>query len=213
MLKGFGAVLLTLFIITGCTKRHLEDVTHVSALIIAVPMVPITQVYNLLNDTEGKEERKLEKWRQQFDPIYLQRIALIAIRDPKVDATVLYQQGATAFLPTVPLARVYPGLDYTLTQADNVFNDDIIGEYKLFRSLQLLLADDPYHLAEAGWKYSSDTYRCFLSYSSNYKVRFNRQMAMLSGLYEPTEQIIDLAPCAAVGTETVAASHNKPRNN
>ncbi len=175
--------MLMLLLCQACTKRELGGVATVSALLLAVPLVPFAEAYHVVNDTKGKAKQQQEIWRAQFDPVYAKRAELIALRDPKNDADYYYASGSIIFFPSMPTSEIYPGLSHTETKINTQLNQARIAQDETLSALQQLLSEDPLHTKTAGWKYTSDTLDRFEKLSRQYKTQFNVRMAELSVLH------------------------------
>lgn len=76
-----------------------------------MPLIPFTYGYRAIEDNnESKKDAVLYK---KLDPVYQKRIEMIKARSPKADAEEAWNEGATAFLPSIPNGNYYPGLEST----------------------------------------------------------------------------------------------------
>ena len=168
----------------ACTKQELGGVATVSALLLAVPLVPFAEAYHLINDTDGKNKKAREAWRAQFDPIYAERTAIIQARKPADDALALFNEGTVAFLPTVPGSGYYHGLSSVGAAFKDPENQSVIADNEFLLSMQTLMEDDPLHEETANYRYHSPTYDAFNEASKIYKTAFNQRMSQLSGRHQ-----------------------------
>ena len=186
--------ILTLFIISlilnGCaSKQNLGGVATVSALLVAVPLVPFAEAYHVINDTKGKAKKQLELWQEQFDPVYEKRIEIIEGRNPIADAEAKFHEGKVAFMPAMYQSGLYVGLLWNQDKTDGDANQTIINNDELLSYLQALLSNDPLHEKEAGYKYHSPIDDCFTAKVFDYKAAFNKKMSELSGKYSPNKAL------------------------
>ena len=188
MRKLVVCVLVILFS-QGCTKQELGGAATVTALLVAVPLVPFAEAYHVINDTDGKAKKQQEVWRAQFDPVYTERTKLICARNATIDAESFYSQGIIAFFPSVPSNGIYPGLKYEMENSNYKKNQQVISTHESLKSLQDLMAEDPLHTETAGWKYHSEIFEQFWAKGLDFKVEFNQRMSELSGVHSPNKKI------------------------
>lgn len=185
-MRKFLLLLVALQLLSGCvSKRDLGGVATVTLLLVAVPLVPFSEAYHLINDTEGKAQEKLKLWREGFDPIYTERINIIMSRDPTLDAEIKFHEKNIAFFPTERSSELYIGMHWGKYEIDGEQNQKVIDSDQFLTNMQLLFANDPTHEKVAGYKYHSPIYCRFEEKAFAYRAAFNQKMSELSGLYSP----------------------------
>jgi len=189
-MKHIAGLLIISLGISGCISREsVSGAATVTSLLLAVPLVPFAETYHVINDSKGKAREKSEQLRQQFDPVYQQRIAIIDERDPNNDAIERFQQGTVAFLPNIRGISIFNGLLSQVSNESGEANQAVLDGDEFLTSLQALLANDPLHDSEYIIHYNSSVYDCFFAKSFIYKLKFNQQMSALSGRYELSDYL------------------------
>ncbi len=176
-------IIIVLALLSSCastdsdTNQTLGGLATVSALLVALPLIPFTEAYHAINDTEGKLIKEREHLEQRFDPVYAERTKLIEARDPAADATVVLNQGNVVFLPSVPKARMIPGIPYqeSIEAIDFDLNQSIINNSEFLTYLLTLMDKDPIHESE-GKFYFGEQYKIFIQAGFTYKEAFNQVM-------------------------------------
>lgn len=169
---------LIIFCLIGCvSKRDLGGIATVSALVVAVPLVPFVEAYHVINDSDGKMKAQSKAWRTQFDPVYLQRTQLLSERNAKLDALYVYKNTGEAYIPSVYEGDILFGVIYWKQKINAPQNQQIILKSPLLADIQQLVYDDPTHVKVAGYKYHSDAYDCFTIEKIKYMVAFNQAMS------------------------------------
>jgi hypothetical protein len=189
-LRGFTTInkkyllvfLAAIMFATGCstdstTSSKLADsgILDVSALMVGLPLtplIPFTAGYNAIVDS--KERKKDEVLYEKLDPVYQKRIEMIKARSPKADAEVAWNEGATAFLPSMPNGNYYGGLEateYNLKNGEE--NRKQIAANKFLTYLQTLLSDDPLQQQVRNW---NEKYKEFLHVRWDYEKAFNLEI-------------------------------------
>lgn len=171
-------------LLAGCvSKQDLGGLATLSALIVAVPLVPVAEAYHVINDTEGKAVEQQQQWRASFDPVYQQRIAIIDNRDPRADAERKFAANTIGFFPIERDSKFFIGMIWGKDEVDGVANQQIIDSDEELTTLQQLFADDPTHQQVAGHRYNSPVYDCFVAKAFTYRKVYNQRLSELSGLY------------------------------
>lgn len=171
-------------LLAGCvSKQDLGGLATLSALIVAVPLVPVAESYHVINDTEGKAVEQQQQWRASFDPVYQQRIAIIDNRDPRADAERKFAANTIGFFPIERDSKFFIGMIWGKDNVDGVANQQIIDSDEELTTLQQLFADDPTHQKVAGHRYNSPIYDCFVAKAFTYRKVYNQRLSELSGLY------------------------------
>ncbi|CAI8154602.1 MAG: Uncharacterised protein [Pseudidiomarina mangrovi] len=171
-------------LLAGCvSKQDLGGLATVSALVLAVPLVPVAEAYHVINDTEGKAAEQQLQWRASFDPVYQQRIAIIDNRDPRADAERKFAANTLGFFPIERDSKFLIGMNWGKNEVDGVANQQIIDSDEELTTLQQLFADDPTHQKVAGHRYNSPIYDCFVAKAFTYRKVYNQRLSELSGLY------------------------------
>jgi hypothetical protein len=145
-----SAFLATILIVAGCSteseKQNFAGVATATGLVVAtplvIPLIPFTTGYNAIEDS--KERKNDAILYEKLDPVYQKRIEMINARSPKADAQEAWNEGATAFLPSMPKGSYYLGLEateYNLKNGEE--NRQQIATNKFLTYLQTLLSDDP----------------------------------------------------------------------
>ena len=174
--------LLTALLLSSCAssdKKHNETlaaISTVSAIAIAVPLIPFVEVYHIVNDTRGKDKERSERLAEKFDPIYIQRVEVIESRNPSDDAKALIGRDILVLLPSVPGGGIFPGLLPKQTVGFNKeSNSAQIASSEFAMYLSVLMGKEPAHEA-VGEYYFGDPYKKFLSTGWRYKEVFNQIM-------------------------------------
>lgn len=181
MIKVFTYILISMpcFSCASNDKKHNETlaaISTVSAIVVAIPLLPFAEAYHVINDTEGKNRERAARLAEKFDPIYLERIEIIESRNPEVDANQLIERGAVLLLPSVLGGGIFPGLKYEQTKSlDREQNTKTISENDLASYLSALMGKDSAH-QELGEFYYGDPFKKFISTGWSYKEIFNTIM-------------------------------------
>ena len=186
-MKKFVTLLAcVILVLTGCSanqaKQTGEALAATSALLVALPLIPVAEAYHALNDTNGKSAASFDAWRQAFDSSYSEKTQLIQQRDPVVDARTIAAEGAFAYLPTIPGSSFYPGRRDEIDAATRMANNVTIERNELLRYLQELMADDPKDndKKEVGYRLNQKSaYPRFSATGYAYKEAFNKEVAAL----------------------------------
>ncbi|ASF17037.1 hypothetical protein K5M76_17880 [Shewanella xiamenensis] len=175
-------IILLSFFLASCASndgRHnetLSGLATVSALLVAVPLVPFAEAYHIINDTEGKNRERARLLAEKYDPVYNERISIIEQRSAESDARNLINAGVVALLPSVPGVKIYPGLlPKQSEQIDHSSNSKSIEANELLAYLSSLMDQDPSH-KQAGPYYFGEPYKKFISTGWAYKEAFNHIM-------------------------------------
>jgi hypothetical protein len=196
-MKDIAAILILSLLFSGCAstpaerEQQLGGLATVSALVVALPLIPFTETYHALNQTEKKLREKREYWESVFDPVYAERIEMIKGRSPEADAELIFSQGAEVYFPSLlnevtrfDLGALYPGVE-ELWDAD----PDKKANYERAKSNELsnymwnLMSKDPTHIEaeeESDVTYFSDVWKKFIGARFGYMERFNLRMYHLS---------------------------------
>jgi hypothetical protein len=179
--KHLSVFLATIIFVTGCstdsTSHKLGDsgVLDVSALMVALPLtplIPFTAGYRAIEDS--KDRKNDEALYEKLDPVYQKRIEMIKARSPKADAEEAWNEGATAFLPSMPNGSWYPGLESTEYHLKNrEENQKQIATNKFLTYLQTLLSDDPLQREVRNW---NEIFKEFLHVRWDYEKAFNLEI-------------------------------------
>jgi hypothetical protein len=184
-MRTFNACFLAVSALSACTANDVKQtegaLVTTSALLVALPLIPFAEAYHALNDTNGKARANGELWRKTFEPIYSERTALIKKRDPAADAQTAAAQKHIAFLPSIPGAGFYPGVEQEAPNTDRSSNTKTIQNSDFLSYLQTLMDDDPKdkNEKEIGYRSGSAVYKEFQAASWRYKFAFNRETAAL----------------------------------
>ncbi len=174
--------LITSLLLNGCaSKQGLGGIATVSALVVALPLIPFAETYHAINDTQGKAKAQQEQWRLQFDPVYKERIKLIEARNAIVDAENIFNNSDVAFLPVTYQSGLYTGLIWNNEKTNGEINQKLIDNNDFLKYIQSLLSDDPVHEKTANYRYHSRIHDCFESTVFDYQSAFNQKMSALSG--------------------------------
>lgn len=182
LLKGFTSAFLAALILTaGCSTSNNRDdsgLLTASALLVALPLMPLIPFTAGYQAIEDSEERKQDAAiYKHLDPVYQKRIEMIKARSPKTDAEAAWNEGAVAFLPSLPQGNYYAGLEATEYNMKNgEENREKIDANKFLMYLQTLLSDDPLQEQAHNW---SETYKKFLHVRWDYEKEFNLEMSQL----------------------------------
>ncbi|XQF93733.1 hypothetical protein ACOBV9_08730 [Pseudoalteromonas espejiana] len=190
IMRQILVLVLSIQLLVGCTsKQDLGGIATVSALVVALPLIPFAEAYHAVNDTDRKAKAQLDIWRQQFDPVYQKRVEVILDRDPIADAQQVFNDNKVVFMPAMYRSGLYVGLIWNHEKTDGKANQAIIDNDELLTYLQTLLSNDPLHEKEAGYKYHSPMHECFSAKVFDYKAAFNKKMSELSGKYSPNKAL------------------------
>ena len=182
-MKQITPLLVSILFFAGCTSSDVKQTAGgletVSALAVALPLIPFAEAYHGISGDTKKAAKKMEDLRARLDPVYEARITLITQREPLVDARTLQESGVIALLPSVPEFDYYPGLEssaYDLSGFDQ--NAVVVRKTGLLSYLQDLMSRDPSEkeIEKDGIIYISPTYQRFQKASWAYKTTFNREM-------------------------------------
>jgi hypothetical protein len=159
-----SAFLVTILFAPGCSTKSVSEnlggVATVSALVVALPLIPFALPYSAIEQTN---ERKNDKaLHAKLDPVYEKRIEMIKARSPKADADEAWNENARAFLPVFTREKFYPGLESAPFDSN-----------KLLTYLQTLLNDDPLEQQVHFW---NDTISEFHQTRFDYEKEFNLEM-------------------------------------
>ncbi|ART82930.1 hypothetical protein CBP31_10095 [Oceanisphaera profunda] len=178
-------IIIGLLLLTACTSnKEMSGLSTTSAMLLAVPLAPIAGTYLVVTDDSGKAKRKIAYWKDQLDPVYLEKTTQLLSKNPQHDAERAFAQSKVVFMPTLYGVSVYPGLDFDLDREFGEQNQAIINRNLSLVELQSLLAKAPVHLSDAGIPYRSDTYLCFRENMRLYKIIFNTTMFKLGASSE-----------------------------
>lgn len=186
MKKSVALLACVVLAVTGCSANQAKQtggaLVATSALLVALPLIPVAEAYHALNDTSGKGAARFDAWRQTFDPIYSEKARMIKQRDPVADARTVAAEGEFAYLPTILGFSVYPGIRDEKDAAAREANNLTIGRNELLRYLQALMADDPKDndKKEVGYRlHQKAAYPNFSAAGYAYKEAFNKEVAAL----------------------------------
>ncbi len=174
--KHLSAFLAAIIFATGCStesaNQNLGGIATVSALVVALPLIPFALPISAIE--QNKDRKSDEALYAKLDPVYQKRIEMIEARSPKADAEKSWNEGTSAFLPSLPNGNYYGGLEttgYNLKNGEE--NAKEIAANKLLTYLQTLLSDDPLQQQVQNW---NDTYKEFLHARWDYEKAFNLEM-------------------------------------
>jgi len=189
-MRNFLYFFIVVLCLGGCaSKQDLGAIATVSAIAVAVPLMPLAETYHVINDTKGKAKKQREIWRKQFDPIYKKKLETLLSRNPIADAIQNYNENKIVFIPGKSNNDLYVGLRSGNEPIQGKLNRDIIDNDEFLTSIHNLLSNDPTHEREAGYKYNSEIYDCFSIKVFDYKAEFNTKMSELSGKYSPYNNV------------------------
>ncbi|MES1939082.1 hypothetical protein T5B8_02495 [Salinisphaera sp. T5B8] len=155
----------------------LAGLATVSALMVALPLIPFVETYDWINNTDEKRRAKRRALAAHFAPIYAERTRRIRARAPKADANQLADRGVHVLLPSTPGGVVYPGLAHDRwADVDHERNADKIAADPLAVELMQLMAPDAVQDEHAESHYSGQAWRDFIDAYFDYKTAFNEQM-------------------------------------
>ncbi len=177
-------------ILTGCattssdTEQTLGAVATVSAMAVALPLIPFAEAYHTINQTEKKLKAEREKWESILDPIYKERTKLILERSPETDAQELLKQNVTVYFPSLlgeitnfDLGTFYPGVENIWeSDPDKKENYERVMSNSLSKYLWTLMSNDPAHENSESSHYFSGIYKTFISARFEYMEKFNLTM-------------------------------------
>ena len=183
-------LLAILVLTTGCKNfgggSDLAGVATASALVVALPLIPLAETYHIVNRTGKKQKVDKEYLMSVFDPIYAERTRLISERSPEDDALVLIDQGIVVYFPSSnpnsDQYNVYPGVfmpgskNELIKDMDDRANYEKIMSNELGRYLWNLMSKDPSHESLETTRsnlYLSNTFRAFIAARFDYMERFN----------------------------------------
>jgi hypothetical protein len=171
-----SAFLATTLFMTGCStesvNENLGGVSTVSALVVALPLIPFALPFSAIE--ENNERKKDKALYEKLDPVYQKRIEMIKARSPKADADEAWNEKAIAFLPTTHDGDNYWGLEATEVNSKNgKENQRKINSNQFLTYLQTLLSNDP--LQEQVQVYNKK-YLEFLDVRLDYEKTFNLEM-------------------------------------
>ena len=168
------------FLVSCASNRYMDSqkkgaLMTTSALLVALPLLPVGYLYNLTIGPPNHEERS-RLATQALDQIYAERIILLQARQAEKDAIVFADKGIYVFLPAVLHSGTYPGMTSQQAatvrhraNAEKILNDDFLSY------LNILMSKDPEHQKHRGY-YNGEGYRIFADESWQYKSLFNQQM-------------------------------------
>jgi hypothetical protein len=171
-----SAFLATILFAPGCSTKtvneNLGGVATVSAVVVALPLIPFTLPFSAI---QQNNERKNDKaLYEKLDPVYEKRIEMIKARSPKADADEAWNQNARAFLPVFAGEKFYPGLESAAFDSrSGAENQTQIDSNKLLTYLQTLLSNDPLEQQVHFW---NDIISEFHQTRFDYEKEFNLEM-------------------------------------
>ena len=185
----------------GCNniKETGAAVSTVSALVIALPLIPFAEAYHLVNQTDKKIQENADYWESTLGPVYEERTRMINARTPEKDAETVFNSGGIVYFPNtldrVPnyeLGAIYPGVELypffregdkvdSWQDPDKRKNRESVVKNELASYLWTLMSKDPKHET-----YSPKTYDTFFEATRDYKEIFNLRMFKLA-----SNQILD----------------------
>jgi len=186
------SLLLAILVLTaGCKNfeggSDLAGVATASALVVALPLVPLAETYHIINQTGKKQKKERDHLMSVFDPVYAERTRLILERSPVDDASVLIDQNIIVYFPSqlgnnpnFDLYTVYPGVlgleDDLIEDIDDGANHERIMSNELSSYLWNLMSEDPSHESletKSGIPYFSNTFKAFINARFDYMEKFN----------------------------------------
>jgi hypothetical protein len=196
-MKHIKAIIPLALLLSGCAsdpqerEQQLGGLATVSALVVALPLIPFTESYHALNQTEKKLREKREYWESVFDPVYAERIEIIDSRSPEQDAELVFSQGTEVYFPSLlnkvtrfDLGALYPGVENIWNEdPDKKMNYERSQANELTQYMWTLMSEDPSHLKaehEDDVTYFSEVWKRFISSRFTYMERFNLTMHQLS---------------------------------
>jgi len=184
LLSAFGCIALF-----GCkssdVKQNAGGVATVSALVVALPLIPFAEGYHLLSGDIRDLKAKAAAVKMKLDPVYEERLRLIQNRNPVADARTVVAEGCELFLASVPDGVVFPG--YFDPGAGATIPSDPrpsqSSKSPTYRFLEELMDQDPLHKESErlGVYYSGPAYTAFLRAGWSYEESFNHEIARLTG--------------------------------
>jgi hypothetical protein len=177
--KKHLSMFVVLLFVAGCStdsiNQELGGVATVSALTVALPLIPFAGAYHAISGDIRKEKEKERIIQEKLNPIYQKRIEMVKARLPKADADQVWKDGVTAFLSAAGRdGGIYPGLESTeFNLKDHEENQRRIDSSNFLTYLQTLLSDDP--LQQQARTFSRK-HNEFFDVCLNYEESFNREM-------------------------------------
>ncbi len=165
---------------SGCSTKGTsnEDSTGlvtVSALIVALPLIPFALPYSIGHEISEHHSDKV--LYQHLDPVYKERIKMIQARSPKADAEQAWGDKTAVFLPTTHGGDNYLGLEGTKYSSRNGGeNQMLINDSPFLVYLQTHLSDDPLQTQVHNW---NKIYTDFLDARWAYERTFNSEILRL----------------------------------
>jgi hypothetical protein len=173
-------------------KQDAAAVSIVSAMVVALPLIPLAEAYHIVNQTDKKIQENADYWESVLNPVYEERTQMIHARSPEEDAETIFNNGDVVYFPTtldeVPnyeLGAIYPGVEfYPFFENDKVDswqdpdqrkNRASVAHNELANYLWTLMSKDPKHET-----YSPKTYGAFFNETQDYKEAFNLRMFELA---------------------------------
>lgn len=174
--KHFAVSLAAIMFSAGCStesqNQDVAGVATVSALVLALPLIPVTLPLSAIR--EGRQAENDKALYKKLDPVYQKRIEMIKTRSPKADADEAWSENAKAFLPTTFDGDNYLGLENTEYESKNGHeNQQQISTNNFLTYLQTLLSDDPLQQQVKMW---NDKYNEFLDTRWAYEKQFNTEI-------------------------------------
>jgi hypothetical protein len=175
--------------LAGCSSTDVKQtaggVATVSALVVALPLVPVAEGYHFLSGDIRELKAKVAALKVKLDPVYEERLRMIEARDPVADARSVVSEGCELLLPSIPDGRVFPGyFDPRMgVPASSASTPVVSPKSPTYRFLEELMDKDKLHTESEhqGVSYSGKAYTAFLKAGWRYKERFNREIVRLTG--------------------------------
>lgn len=175
--------------LVGCSSTDVKQtaggVATVSALVVALPLVPVAEGYHFFSGDIRELKAKVAALKVKLDPVYDERLRMIEARDPAADARTVIGEGCDLLLPSVPDGVVFPGyFDPRVGVPPSSASKPVASSKSpTYRFLEELMDKDKLHIEseQHGVSYSGKAYTAFLRAGWSYMERFNRKIVSLSG--------------------------------
>ena len=176
-------------------KQTAGGVATVSALVAALPLVPVAEGYHFLKGDIRELKQNVAALKVKLDPVYEERVRMIEGRDPVADAQTVLGEGCELLLPSVPDGVIFPGYFDPRAGAPSA-QPSRSPKSPTYRFLEELMDKDRLHSEseQLGVSYSGRPYTAFLRAGAHYKERFNREMVRLTGREPNSESSVSQQP-------------------
>lgn len=188
-------------VVSGCSTLEPESLgglATVSALAIVLPFLPAAEAYHAISGDIERDRLQGEQLAEKLRPVYRERIALLAKRNPMADADRLAARGIIFIMPMdFPREHsfnMYPGMPVSWIKSIPSDQDEkameVIKSDQDAMYLMTISSDDPRHDVSVIYAFNQDpVYTRFFKERHAYKEAFNKRMAKKAKIADPKDRI------------------------